>query len=43
MKRDTYPLSVPPDLLLEVRRASQALGLSMADVMRQGMKLGLPI
>src|ERR1700691_5640520 len=42
MKTDTYPLSVPPDLLGEVRQASQDLGLSMADIMRQSMKLGLP-
>jgi len=42
MKTDTYPLAVPADLLGEVRRASQDLGLSMADIMRQSMKLGLP-
>jgi len=42
MKSDTYPLAVPPELLGEVRQASQDLGLSMADIMRQSMKLGLP-
>ncbi len=42
MKSDTYPLAVPPELLGEVRRASRDLGLSMADIMRQSMKLGLP-
>ena len=42
MKTDTYPLAVTPDLLGEVRRASEDLGLSMADIMRQSMKLGLP-
>ncbi len=42
MKTDTYPLAVPPDLLGEVRQASHDLGLSMADIMRQSMKLGLP-
>ena len=42
MKTDTYPLAVPLDLLGEVRQASQDLGLSMADIMRQSMKLGLP-
>jgi hypothetical protein len=42
MKADTYPLAVPPELLGEVRQASQDLGLSMADIMRQSMKLGLP-
>ncbi len=42
MKSDTYPLAVPPELLGEVRQASRDLGLSMADIMRQSMKLGLP-
>ena|ERR1700733_4894775 len=42
MKTDTYPLAVPPDLLGKVRQASKELGLSMADIMRQSMKLGLP-
>ncbi|HEY3915016.1 MAG TPA: hypothetical protein VGN61_11065 [Verrucomicrobiae bacterium] len=42
MKTDTYPLAVPPELLGELRRASKDLGLSMADIMRQSMKLGLP-
>src|ERR1700721_934973 len=42
MKTETYPLAVPSDLLGEVRQASQDLGLSMADIMRQSMKLGFP-
>jgi|SRR5580658_5211890 hypothetical protein len=42
MKTDTYPLAVPRDLLGELRTASQDLGLSVADIMRQNMKLGLP-
>ena len=42
MKRDTYPLAMPNDLLDEVRRTAKATGLSMADAMRQSMKLGLP-
>jgi len=42
MKSDTYPLALPPDLLAEVRRTAKATGLSMADAMRQSMKLGLP-
>jgi len=42
MKGDTYPLALPPDLLAEVRRTAKATGLSMADAMRQSMKLGLP-
>ena len=32
---------MPRDLLGEVRRASRQTGLSMADTMRQSMKLGL--
>jgi hypothetical protein len=42
MKSDTYPLAMPNDLLAEVRRTAKATGLSMADAMRQSMKLGLP-
>jgi len=42
MKTDTYPLAVPAELSREVRRASEDLGLSLADIMRQSMKLGLP-
>jgi hypothetical protein len=42
MKTNTYPLAVPPDLLKELRQAAQQTGLSVADTMRQSMKLGLP-
>jgi hypothetical protein len=42
MKTSTYPLAVPTDLLRDLRKASQQTGLSMADTMRQSMKLGLP-
>ena len=42
MKSDTYPLAMPRDLLDEVRQTARATGLSMADAMRQSMKLGLP-
>jgi hypothetical protein len=42
MASETYPLSMPEDLLETVRRVAQATGLSMADTMRQSMKLGLP-
>ena len=42
MKSDTYPLAMPNDLLEEVRQTAKATGLSMADAMRQSMKLGLP-
>jgi hypothetical protein len=42
MKTNTYPLAVPADLLKEVRKTAQKTGLSMADTMRQSIKLGLP-
>ena len=42
MKSETYPLALPADLLKEVRKAAKKTGLSMADAMRQSMKLGLP-
>ena len=42
MKTNTYPLAVPSDLLREVRKAARKTGLSMADTMRQSIKLGLP-
>ncbi len=42
MKTNTYPLAVPGDLLKEVRQASRKTGLSMADTMRQSIRLGLP-
>jgi hypothetical protein len=42
MKTNTYPLAVPHDLLKDLRKAAQQTGLSMADTMRQSMKLGLP-
>jgi hypothetical protein len=42
MKTGTYPLAMPDELLDEVRRTAKATGLSMADAMRQSMRLGLP-
>lgn len=33
---------MPADLLTEVRTAAKETGLSVADAMRQSMKLGLP-
>jgi len=42
MKSETYPLAVPPDLLLEVRRTAKETGLSLAEAMHQSLKLGLP-
>lgn len=42
MKSETYPLALPPALLGEVRQTAKATGLSLADAMRQSLKLGLP-
>jgi hypothetical protein len=42
MKSETFPLAMPDDLLKEVRKVAKRTGLSMADAMRQSMKLGLP-
>ncbi len=42
MKGETYPLAMPTDLLQEIRQTAKATGLSMADAMRQSMRLGLP-
>ena len=33
---------MPPDLLKEIRQTAKETGLSLADVMRQSMKLGAP-
>ena len=41
MRSKTFPLAMPKELLAEVRRAARKTGLSMADTMRQSMKLGL--
>ncbi len=37
-----YPLVVPDELQQQIRSASQRTGLSMANIMRQSMKAGLP-
>lgn len=42
MKSETYPLAVPADLLREVRRTAKNAGLSLAEAMRQSLRLGLP-
>ena len=42
MKDTQYPLNLPGELMAEIRTAAKRTGLSMADVMRQSMKLGLP-
>jgi len=42
MKNETYPLVLPPDLFGEARQTANEAGLSLADAMRQSLKLGLP-
>jgi len=42
MSSRTYPIAIPPDLLGEIRRTAKETGLSLADAMRQSMRLGLP-
>ncbi len=42
MKTQTYPLAMPEDLLKEMRQTAKETGLSIADAMRQSMKLGAP-
>jgi hypothetical protein len=42
MKSETYPLAMPADLLGEMRNAAKQTNLSIADAMRQSMRLGLP-
>jgi hypothetical protein len=42
MRTETYPLAIPEELLREIRKTAKQTGLSMADAMRQAMKLGLP-
>ena len=42
MAMNTVPLAIPPDLLEEVRRTSEEVHLSSADVMRRAIKAGLP-
>ena len=42
MSNSTIPLAVPDDLYAEVKSTATDTHLSMADVMRQSMKLGLP-
>ena len=41
MKSETVPLAIPKDLLADVRRAAKQTRLSMAETMRQSMRLGL--
>lgn len=39
---ETIPLSVPDDLLKEVRETAEQTHLSIQDVFRQSTKLGMP-
>jgi hypothetical protein len=42
MKSITFPVALPEDLYEEMRKAAKRTGLSMADVLRQSMKTGMP-
>jgi hypothetical protein len=42
MSMKTFPLGLPQDLYDEASRLSKETGLAMADVLRQGFRLGLP-
>ncbi len=42
MKSEVYPLHLPAELLSQIRRTAEDTGLSLADAMRQSLKLGLP-
>jgi hypothetical protein len=42
MRSKTYPLAMPQELMMELRETAAMTGLSVADTMRQSMKLGLP-
>jgi len=43
MKNMTYPLALPKEYCAELREAAGKTGLSMADIIRQSSKLGLPL
>ena len=43
MKYMTYPLALPRDYCVELREAEGKTGLSMADIIRQSSRLGLPL
>jgi hypothetical protein len=42
MKTCTYPVVLKGELLQEIRKTAKVTGLSVADCIRQGAKLGLP-
>lgn len=41
-KQNTIPLAVPSDLHRAIKRGAKITGLSQADVMRHGLRLGVP-
>jgi hypothetical protein len=43
MKYRTYPLALPKDFCAELRNAAGRTGLSMAEIILQSSKLGLPL
>ena len=43
MKYRTYPLALPKDFCAELRAAADRTGLSMAEIIFQSSKLGLPL
>lgn len=42
MKTITYPVGLPEDLYGEIKETANQTKLSMADAIRQGLRLGLP-
>jgi len=42
MNSITFPLAVPEDLYGEIRRTAKETDLSMADVIRQSVRIGIP-
>jgi hypothetical protein len=42
MKRDVLPIPVEEDIDSAVRQAAETTGLKLADVMRQGLRHGVP-
>lgn len=43
MNAVSIPLALPADLHREIKRGAKLTGLSQADVMRHGLRLGLPL
>ncbi|HEY5915641.1 MAG TPA: hypothetical protein VJA21_34075 [Verrucomicrobiae bacterium] len=43
MKTITYPVNLPADLYGDIRRTAKQTSLSMADAIRQSLRLGLPV